>query len=186
MIGDWLIEGHAIVSHDDRIAGPDGLTPAALRNDADWTRFQVALDRASVTILGRHGHEANPNRKRRNRLVLSTSASGIERRADAWWWNPTELSVDAALAKAAPNGGIAAVPGGRQVFDMFLEIGFDAFHLARAQGVTVPDGVPIFSAVSADQSAESILAVHGLAPGPVESLDAPTRVSLTVWRPRRA
>jgi hypothetical protein len=28
-----------------------------------------------------------------------------------------------------PRGGDAAVPGGQVVFDLFLKIGFDAFHL---------------------------------------------------------
>ncbi len=183
MIGPWSIHGHAIVSADDRIAGPDGLTPESLRNEADWLRFQAALDAAAVTILGRLGHAANPNVKGRNRLVLSSSARGIERRADAWWWNPTDAPLGEALAAAAPGGGIAAVPGGRRVFDLFLAIGFDAFHLSRAEGVRLPDGVPIFSDVSPGRSAGAILAAHGLVAGPVEMLDATARVSLTVWRP---
>ena len=88
MIGEWRIEGHAIVSDDDRIADANGETPAELRNDADWARFQTALDTAAVTVVGRLGHAAHPNTKGRSRLVLSSGAKGIERRADAWWWNP--------------------------------------------------------------------------------------------------
>ena len=42
----YSIEGHAIVSADDRIAGADGLTPPSLNNPADWARFQAALDDA--------------------------------------------------------------------------------------------------------------------------------------------
>ena len=183
MIGLWSIHGHAIVSADDKIAGPDGLTPESLRNDADWARFQAALDKAAVTVLGRLGHEANPNVKRRNRLVLSSSARGIERRADAWWWNPADTPTEAALAAAAPQGGIAAVPGGRQVFDMFLDIGFDAFHLVRAEDVRIPDGVPIFSTATEERGAAAILAAHGLLSGPTEELDPAARVFLTVWRP---
>jgi hypothetical protein len=34
------INGYAI---DDRIAGPDGLIPASLRNEKDWGCFQRAL-----------------------------------------------------------------------------------------------------------------------------------------------
>jgi hypothetical protein len=30
------INGYAIVSDDDRIAGRDGLIPASLRNETDW------------------------------------------------------------------------------------------------------------------------------------------------------
>lgn len=182
MIGDWALHGHAILSDDDRIAGPDGLTPEALRNEADWARFQGALDAAAVTVLGRLGHEANPNPKRRNRLVLSSAVRDIARRADAWWWNPADLPVEEALTVAAPRGGIVAVPGGRRVFDLFLGIGFDAFHLARAEGVMIPEGVAVFSAITEDRTAEAILAAHGLVAGPVEMLDPGAPVSLTVWR----
>ncbi len=100
MIDNWFIHGHAIVSADDRIAADDGTVPQPLRNDADWSRFQAALDAAAVTVLGRRGHEANPNDKRRNRLVLSSSARGIEERRDGWWWNPAEASLAEALARS--------------------------------------------------------------------------------------
>lgn len=182
MIGAWRIHGHAIVSADDRIAGPDGLTPPALRNDADWRRFQAALDRAAVTVLGRLGHAANPNPRGRNRMVLSSSARGIERRADAWWWNPSAAPLAEALGRAAPAGGIVAVPGGRRVFDLFLDLGFDAFHLARAARVRIPGGIPVFSAVAAGRAAEILLADHGLVAGTAEVLDREADVSLAVWR----
>ncbi len=92
-VADYRIEGHAIISEDERIAGPDGQTPAALRNETDWRRFQAALDAAAVVLLGRRSHEANPDPKGRNRLVVSSSAGGVERRSDGWWWNPTEASL---------------------------------------------------------------------------------------------
>ncbi len=186
MIGRYEIHGHAIVSADDRIADRSGVTPAALHNDKDWQRFQAALDRAAVTLLGRLGHEANPNVKGRNRLVLSSSARGIERRADAWWWNPAEAMLDDALALAAPDGGIVAVPGGRRVFDLFLlGIGFYAFHLSRATLVRIPDGIPIFTEVSSGRTAADILAAHGLVAGPTEILDSAAAVEFTLWRPSR-
>jgi hypothetical protein len=182
VIGGHVIHGHAIVSADDKIADGTGLTPPALRNEADWIRFQDALDRAVVTVLGRLAHEANANRKGRNRLVLSSSARGVERRDDGWWWNPADVPLAEALAAAAPAAGVVAVPGGRRVFDLFLSIGFDAFHLARAADVTIPEGVPIFSEVGRSRNAAQILAGHGLVAGPVETLDANARVDLTVWR----
>jgi hypothetical protein len=182
VIGGHLIHGHAIVSADDKIADGIGVTPPALRNEADWTRFQAALDRAVVTALGRLAHEANPNRKGRNRLVLSSAVSGVERREDAWWWNPAEVPLVDALAAAAPAAGVVAVPGGRRVFDLFLSIGFDAFHLARAAGVTIPGGIPVFSEVARGRSASDILIAHGLVAGPPEILDATAQVDLTVWR----
>jgi hypothetical protein len=176
------IHGYAIVSGDDRIADAAGRTPDALRNDADWAYFQRELDRADLTVLGRLGHEANPNRMNRQRLVLSSQADGVERGADAWWWNPSRLDWPAAARRILPRGGRVAVPGGRQVFDLFLTIGYDVFHLSRAEGVRVPGGVPLFSMVDEGRSAEGMLAAHGLRPDPPRLLDAAAKVSLTIWR----
>jgi hypothetical protein len=176
----YVFHGHAIVSADDRIADASGRTPPSLRVEADWVRFQAALDRAAVTVLGRLGHEANPNLRGRNRLVLSSSARGVERRGDAWWWNPAEASLADALAAAAPAGGIVAVPGGRRVFDLFLDIGYDEFHFARAKDVFLPGGVPLFSGVSEGVAADLVLARHGLLPDAPLVLDP--GVSLTLWR----
>ena len=183
MIGNLAIHGHAIVSDDDCIADARGNTPVALRNDADWRRFQLALDGAAVTVLGRLGHHANPNRKQRNRLVVSFKATGIEQRDNAWWWNPAEAPLAEALAAAAPNGGIAAVAGGRPVFDMFLALGFDEFHLARKHGLRLGDGVPVFTAApTTPGGAAAVLAAHSLRADPEEWLDRDAAVSLTVWR----
>jgi hypothetical protein len=180
-VSGYRIEGHAIVSVDERIAGPDGRTPATLHNDADWRRFQAALDASAVVVLGRLSHEANPNKNRRNRLVVSSSATGIEQRDDAWWWNPGEAPLADALRAAAPAGGIAAVTGGRLVFDLVLDR-LDAFHLATVQGVRVPGGVPLFSAIGPGRSAGDVLTTAGLRPGPREILDAKAGVSLVTWR----
>ncbi len=178
----YMFHGHAIVSADDRIADASGRTPASLRNEADWLLFQAALDASVVTVLGRLGHEANPNPKGRNRLVLSSAARRIERRADAWWWNPAEALLAEALTAAAPQGGIVAVPGGMRVFDLFLAAGYDAFDLTRAANVFVPDGTPVFSAVRAGRTADTLLAAHGLHPTATEMLDPAAEVSLTEWR----
>jgi hypothetical protein len=184
MIGPWRIHGHAIVSADDRIAGPDGLTPPQLRNEADWRRFQQALDVAAVTALGRLGHEANPNARGRNRLVLSSSAAGVERRVDGWWWNPAEAPLEEALRQAAPGGGIVAVPGGRRVFDLFLGLGFDEFHLARAESVRLPGGIPILSDVAEGRPATLLLVAHGLVADKTEAIDSTGNVTLTRWHRR--
>jgi dihydrofolate reductase len=176
------IHGYAIVSEDDRIADASGSTPPALRNEADWAYFQAELDRAALTVLGRLGHEANPNAKGRRRLVLSRSAAGLERRADAWWWNPARLTWPEVTAEALPEGGRVAVPGGRQVFDLFLGLGYDAFHLTRAESVRVGEGIALFSACEAGESAESVLARHGLRAGERTVIDPAGPVSLTVWR----
>jgi hypothetical protein len=47
-----------------------------------------------------------------------------------------------------PRGGDVAVPGGQVVFDLFLKIGFDAFHLSRAHGVRLPGGRALFRAAT--------------------------------------
>lgn len=181
MQGRHAIHGHAIVSADDFVAAADGITPPALRNDADWSRFQAALNAAAVTVLGRLGHEANPNAKRRNRLVVSSSAHGVERRAGAWWWNPASASLEEALAKVAPGGGVVAVTGGTRVFDLFLELGYDEFHLARARRVRLGNGIPVFSECKAGVHADEMLHRHGLRMRFTEMLDPAAEVALTLW-----
>lgn len=176
------IHGYAIVSDDDRIADETGRTPDVLRNDADWAYFQKQLDLSDVTVLGRLGHETNPNPKGRKRMILSSSARGIEKRDDGWWWNPQALPWTDAVRTVLPQGGRVAVPGGRRVFDLFLEIGYDAFHLTRAEGVVLSGGVPVFSACETGNSAEAVLAQAGLRPGEREILDQAGPVSLVVWR----
>lgn len=176
------VHGYAIVSDDDRIADASGATPQSLRHEADWAYFQQELDRASLTVLGRLGHEANPNRKGRPRLVLSTSAQGLERRPDAWWWNPAAMPWAEAIDAVLPHGGRVAVPGGRRVFDLFLKLGYGAFHLTRAEGVRVPGGVALFSACDQGMNAEEVLVRHGLRAGVARVLDqGPPVVSLMVW-----
>lgn len=176
------IYGYAIVSDDDRIADASGGTPEALRNDADWAYFQSELDRADLVVLGRLGHEANPNTKNRLRLVVSSSAQGLERREDGWWWNPQACEWEAAIAAILPQGGRIAVPGGRRVFDLFLDIGYDIFHLSRAEGLTIGQGTALFSRCDLGDSASSVLFSQGLEAGPRTMLDPANDVSLTLWR----
>ena len=53
------IVGHAIVSADGMIADRHHRTPPELRNDADWRRFQAALD-AAAPIRDMIAAEAGP------------------------------------------------------------------------------------------------------------------------------
>ncbi len=176
------IHGYAIVTDDDRIAGADGATPAALRNEADWLNFQHELDRADLVVIGRRGHQANPNVKGRRRLVVSDAAAGLEARDGEIWWRPAALPWPEAAAALLPHGGRVAVPGGQGVFDLFLAIGYDAFHLTRANGATAPGGRALFSACDQGLSAEVVLARAGLAAGERRVLDAAANVVLTIWR----
>jgi hypothetical protein len=180
MIGGWLIHGHAIVSGDGRIADTDGRMPAALRNPADWRRFQAALDASGVVVLGRASHALTPNPRGRRRLVLSSRIEGLEQRPDALWWNPAIVPVAEALATIAPHG-LAAVVGGQPVFDWFLAAGYDEFHLAHAGRVRLPGGTFLFSAMADGTAAADLLAASGLVPGPREGLDPPNGVWLRVW-----
>ena len=176
------IHGYAIASEDDRIADASGAMPAVLRNDADWAYFQAELDQADLIALGRSSHEATPNARGRRRLVLSRCAAALERRGDAWWWNPREIGWSEVAAKLVPNGGRVGVPGGQGAFDTFLRLGFTAFHLSRAQGVILHGGRGLFAACEAGVSASRVLGEAGLKAGDTLALDPAARVTLTIWR----
>jgi hypothetical protein len=179
------IAGYAIVSDDDRIAGPDGLVPLSLRNEKDWEYYQNALARSDLIVFGHRSHELEPNVRGDARLVISSRAAGLEQRADAWWWNPARTSWAEAAKELLPLGGDVAIPGGQGVFDLFLKIGFDAFHLSRAHGVKLPGGRAVFSACDAGVAAEAVLAAAGLRPSEKIPLDPGRGVAMTIWRATR-
>jgi hypothetical protein len=176
------IRGYAIVSDDDKIAASDGLTPVSMRNDKDWEYYQSALDRADVVVLARRSHEAEPNVRNHRRLVLSRGAKGLERRPDAWWWDPESVPWPEVAARLLPSGGITAISGGQVAFDLFLKIGFAEFHLSRAHGVTLPGGRAVFSACEAGLKAETVLSQAGLRLAQKIPLDPAHRVEMNVWR----
>ncbi len=176
------INGYAIISDDDRIAGPDGLMPASLRNEKDWECFQRALAGSDLVVLGRRSHELAPNVRGDQRLVISRRAAGLEQRANVWWWNPARMSWAEVAKELLPRGGDVAVPGGQLVFDLFLKIGFDAFHLTRARGARLPGGRALFSGCDAGLSAEAVLAGAGLSVSEKIVLNAEHGVDISVWR----
>jgi dihydrofolate reductase len=158
----WRIEGHAIISDNDCIADADGRMPQSLRNDADWSYFQRHLDEADIVITGRKGHEAHPNKPGRQRLVFTTGAGegGFARHGDVSFLDPGRFDFFKAVQQLAPDSGIIAVTGGTAVFDWFARARlFSAFHLARAQGVHLAHGRPLFPGSG---SAEERLLAHGL------------------------
>jgi hypothetical protein len=180
----WAVEihGYAIVSDDDKIAGADGLLPPSLRNERDWDYYQRALARSALVVFGHRSHELEPNLRGDPRLVISRGPAGLELRADGYWWNPAGIGWPEVALKVLPRGGEVAVPGGKGVFDLFLEIGFDAFHLSRAHCVRLPGGISIFSACDKGLSAEAVLAKAGLRLDKAIALDPEHGVEMEVWR----
>jgi hypothetical protein len=182
MSGRLDIDGYAIVSDDDRIAGADGLTPNSLRNGQDWEYYQAAQDRADLIVFARRSHELEPNVRGQRRLVVSREAPGLEQRADGWWWDPRRATWEDAAARVLPTGGLVAVCGGQIVFDLFLKIGFDEFHLSRAHGITLPGGRAVFSACDTGLSAAIVLEQSGLRLGERIPLDPAHGVEMNVFR----
>jgi hypothetical protein len=177
------VHGYAIVSDDNRIAAADGLTPLSLRNEKDWEYYQGALARSDLVVFGHTSHIAEPNTRGDPRVVISRSAAGgLERRPDAWFWNPQRTPWAEVAARLLPSGGEVAAPGGQGVFDLFLGIGFDVFHLSRARGVKLPGGRAVFSACDTGLSAEEVLAKAGLVVGEKILLDPAHGVEMNIWR----
>jgi len=80
--------------------------------------------------------------------------------------------------------GVLAVIGGTETFGLFLEIGYTAFHLTRANRAHLPGGRPVFPEVP-QRSPEDLLAAHGLKPGSPQILDRDTDVVLVTWEAAR-
>src|SRR5690606_8592329 len=129
--------------------------------EADWAYFQNELDRCDFVLLGRKSHEATPNPRGRRRLILSSSADGLERRADGWWWNPARAPWSEVASRLMPGGGRVGAPGGRDVFDYLVRDALAEFHLSRSCRIWLPQGRGLFSAVESGESAEQILERNG-------------------------
>jgi hypothetical protein len=90
------------------------------------------------------------------------------------------MSFAEAREEIGISGGMVAVTGGAQVFGLFLDIGFDAFHLSRAGKVAIPGGRPVFPQVPG-QTPERVLSSFKLVPRPVRVLDAHAEATLVTW-----
>ena len=178
------IHGYAIVSDDNKIADANGEIPLALRNDKDWEQYQAALAASDLVVFARVSHENEPNTRGDPRVVVSREARGLEKRPDAWWWNPADIAWSDVVKAIQPDGGEVAAPGGQGVFDLFLSIGYDVFHLARAHGVKLPGGRAVFSECVDGVSAEDVLTKYGLEHAERIELDAAQRVEMNIWRRR--
>jgi dihydrofolate reductase len=178
-----LIEGYAIVSSDFMIADADG-TMDALKFEVDQQFFLASLDAAAAVVHGRHSAEGRLGAARRHRLILTCRIVALARdprNSRTLLWNPAGASFeDAWRALDAPDG-VLAVIGGTDVFGLFLEIGYDSFHLSRAKNVRLPGGRRLFPEVRHEVTPEEMLASRGLKPGPEQVLDAAAGVTLVTW-----
>ena len=140
----------------------------ALKFDADQQFFWASLDAAAALAHGRHSAECGPRVERRRRLILTRQIAALARdpqNSKALLWNPSGAPFeDAWRALDAPNGALAVI-GGTDVFGLFLEIGYESFHLSRARNVRLPGGRPLFPKLQHAITPEEILARHGLEPG---------------------
>jgi dihydrofolate reductase len=181
------VEGYAIVSADGMLADRNGKMPDRLKIDADVRFFNQGLDRAAVVVHGRNSHEQQATSDRRRRLIITHTIPALAKHpsiSNALLWNPAGASFAEACQAIGVTEGMAAVTGGAEVFGLFLNIGFDAFHLSRAGNVQLPGGRPVFPEVPA-LTPEQVLARHGLRPGPIQVLDSEAEATLVTWEPRQ-
>jgi dihydrofolate reductase len=181
-------EGYAIVSADGMIADRNRHMPDGLKIPADVQFFNDGLDSAVLIVHGGHSHEEQGAvSDRRRRLVVTNSVASMAEHPhipNASLWNPAGMSFDEACTVMAVTSGNAAVTGGAGVFGLFLDIGFDAFHLSRAGKVLIPGGRPVFPEVP-ERTPEQVLTEHGLTPGPVRVLDVEAQATLVTWADAR-
>ena len=181
------IEGYAIISADGMIADAAGVQPPGLMVKADQGFFHRGLDRAAAVAHGKHSAEGGADGASRKRLILTRSIPSLAPHpqiARALLWNPAGASLEQAWQALDAGDGILAVIGGTDTFGLFLEIGYDAFHLTRAHRARLPGGRPVFPGVPG-RTPEEMLAGHGLKPGPTEVLDAAADVTMVTWEGER-
>jgi dihydrofolate reductase len=179
------VEGYAIVSADGMIADADAVMPDVLKSKADQEFFERELDRVDVVIHGRRSHEGQPHSPRRRRLVLTRRTAAIAPDLDnhsSLLWNPAGASFEEACAALRLSGGVAAVIGGPEVYSLFLEIGYDSFHLSRSAKVALPGGLPIFTQGRLGRSPDAVLRQYGLEPATERTLDEANGVTVVCWR----
>ncbi len=178
------IVGLAIVSADGMIADADGAQPASLTIDADKRFFFDETAAADVLAHGRHSGDAGPGAEPRPRIVLTRGVAGVKRddtrRHRLVLWNPAGARLEEAW-EALGVSGVLAVIGGTDVFGLFLDIGYDAFHLSYANRARLPGGRPVFPGIP-PATADNLLAGHGLKPGPTRVLDVPHELTLVSWQ----
>ncbi|WP_158818263.1 dihydrofolate reductase [Methylocapsa sp. S129] len=184
MLASYRIEGYVIASSDCMIADANAVMPETLKIEADHRFLDHELNRFDVLVHGRHSHEGQSNSPHRRRLVVTRQVAAIApnpRHPKSLLWNPAGASFEAACGALDLAAGAVAILGGTHVYDLFLEIGYDAFHLSRARNAKLPGGTPVFSQVRSGRSTHEVLARAGLEPGPTQVLDEVNAVSVVKW-----
>ena len=143
------------------------------------------LDAAAAVVHGRRSHEGGPNAALRRRLIVTRRVPALaptHTRPNAMLWNPAGASLGEAWMALGAGTGTLAVIGGSDVYALFWEPGYDAFHLTRAARARIPGGRPVFRELSHLRSPEDVLASHGLRPGPTRTFDREAEVTLVTWQ----
>jgi hypothetical protein len=177
------IEGYVILSANGMLADASGVMPPELKFDADQKFFETALDAADLIVHGKHSFEDQPRSALRTRIALTRTVPAVVRdpaNPKATLWNPAGASFEDACNHAGVTSGTAAIIGGPEVFEMFMDR-YDVFWLSQAHRLTIPDGTGGFPGIPV-KSAQDILAAHGLKPSETHVLDAAHAVDVTAWR----
>ena len=128
--------------------------------------------------------KAGLTRRGRRRLILTRRIAGLApdpRNPRAIRWNPASATLEQAWDALGLSGGLLAVIGGTEPFGLFLDRGYDAFHLTRAADVRLPGGRPVFPGIP-PATPEDLLAQSRPEARPMRVLDATAGLSLAVWR----
>ena len=177
------IEGYVIVSANGMLADASRIMPASLKFEADQKFFEAALDRVDLIVHGKNSFEDQPRSAQRTRIVLTRSVSALASDPEnpkATLWNPLRATFEDACRQAGVTSGTAAIIGGPEVFEMFMDR-YDTFWLSQAHGMIIPDGTGAFPGIP-ERSPEVILGSHGLKPTETLLLDAVSKVDVTAWR----
>ena len=185
MIKGARIEGYAVISREGMIANADGTFPEQIKIPADHAFYQASVDRAAAVCNGRHSAEGGLKEKERKRIVLTRRIHGVAPHPDnpkAILWNPASASFEEAWSRLGIKQGTLAVVGGTDAFALFLNIGYDAFHLSRTDA-SVPKGRPVFPGVDFDHDAGEVMRNHGLVLRGTRMLDPATNTRVEEWGP---
>ena len=184
MSARYIIEGYVIASADGMIADARAEMPDTLKIEADHQFLKRHLDRVDALVHGRRSHEGHPNSSSRRRLVVTRKVAALAPypgEARTLQWNPAGASFDEACGALGLAAGAIAILGGTEVYDLFLGIGYDVFHLCRAGNARIPGGTPLFSRIRSGETPQEILSGAGLVPGPTEILDESNALTLVSW-----